>query len=87
MPGHVEWTVRGEQCYQLDICSDVSTFAVAHSIRLLASDPSSASACLRVVLKLPCTRPFQELRQRTAFANDEPLILLVIEPRGILNVS
>ena len=113
MPSQVEWTVRGKQCYPLGLRSQVSTFAVAHLTRFLASDPSSAPACLRVVLKLPCTRPdrvcevvcshtpdaslsanchpfegnSQEPRQRTAFANVEPLTHLVIEPRGKLTVS
>ena len=59
MPGQVEWTARGKQCYPPGLCSHVSTFAVAHLIRLLASDPSSDPACLRVVLKLPCTRPYR----------------------------
>ena len=59
MPGQVEWTVRGKQCYPLVLCSLVSTFVVAHPICLLASNPSSTPACLRVVLKLHCTRPYR----------------------------
>ena len=60
MPGQArEWTVRGKQCYPLGLCSHVSTFAAAQLIRLLEYDPSSATACLRLVLKLPCTRPYR----------------------------